>query len=140
MGFSIVMEKIIETFTKKQKYCMVGHNPAYDLIYIYNQFVKQLPDSYAEFAQNWHSNFPNTFDTKVLSFQSDYFGKTSLGKVFEKCDYDKRLKDILKFSFDPQFPNYNGANLSSHYHEAGYDAFMTGVIFAKILKYKQIDE
>lgn len=59
-----------------------------------------------------------------------------MGKVYEKCDYDKRLKDILKFSFDPRFSNYDGANLSSHYHEAGYDALMTGIIFAKILKYK----
>jgi len=32
-----------------------------------------------------------------------------------------------------------GANLSTHYHEAGYDAYMTGVAFAKILKYKEID-
>lgn len=119
---------------------MVGHNPAYDLIYIYNQFIAKLPPTYAEFSKDWHARFPRTYDSKVLSFQSDYFGKTSLGKVYEKCDFDKRLKDILRFSFDPRFPNYEGANLSSHYHEAAYDAFMTGVSFAKILKYKQIDE
>lgn len=36
-------------------------------------------------------------DTKVLSFKSDYFGKTVLGKIYEKCCDDKKLKDIIKF-------------------------------------------
>jgi hypothetical protein len=47
-------------------------------------------------------------DTKVLSFKSDYFGKTVLGKIYEKCSEDKKLKDILKFSFDIKngFTNY----------------------------------
>lgn len=26
-----------------------------------------------------------------------------------------------------------------HYHEAAYDAYMTGYVFAKICKYKEID-
>ena len=119
---------------------MVGHNPAYDLLFIYNQFVGKLPPDYSKFAESWHKNFPRSFDTKVLSFQSDYFGKTMLGKVYEKCEYDKRLKDILQYTFDPRFMNYSDANLSTHYHEAGYDAYMTGIVFSKILKYKQIDE
>ncbi len=28
----------------------------------------------------------------------------------------------------------------SHYHEAAYDAYMTGVCFAKILKFKEFDK
>lgn len=47
---------------------MVGHNPAYDLLYIFNQFVEKLPGTYPEFAQKWHANFPRTYDTKVLSY------------------------------------------------------------------------
>ena len=83
--------------------------------------------------------FPRTFDTKVLSFRADYFGKTILNKVYEKCHNDKRLDDILKFKFDLKndFINYQGN--SDRSHEAAYDAYMTGYIFAKILKYKEID-
>ena len=114
----------------------------YDIIYMYNQFIGKLPDSYAEFSREWYKLFPLTMDTKVLSYQADYFGKTILGKVFEKCQNDKRLKEIIDFKFDEKngFGNYVGTELLSHYHEAAYDAYMTGYAFAKVLKYKEIDE
>ena len=57
----------------------------YDIIYVYNQFVGPLPATYAEFSQSWFKLFPMTYDTKVLSYRANYFGKTMLGKVFEKC-------------------------------------------------------
>ena len=47
LGFSYVIEQIIEAFQKNPYYCVVGHNPAFDLLYIYNQFVGKLPESYA---------------------------------------------------------------------------------------------
>ena len=112
----------------------------YDVLYFYNQFVGPLPNTYEDFTKEWHEIFPATFDTKVLSFKSDYFGKTILGKIFEKCQGDKRLKDILAMDFGSGFDNYRGSELLSHYHEAAYDAYMTGYAFAKILKYKEIDE
>jgi hypothetical protein len=83
-----------------------------------------------------------TFDTKVLSFKSDYFGKTVLGKIYEKCQEDKRLKDVLHFEYDKKngFVNYLGSGVADCYHEAAFDAMMTGYVYAKILKYKEIDE
>lgn len=114
----------------------------YDIIYFYNQFVGPLPETYEEFIKQWHQRFPRIFDTKVLSFQSEYFGKTALGNIFEKCKFDKKLNDIIDFQFDIKngFKNYEGSELLSHYHEAAYDAYMTGYIFVKILKYKEIDQ
>jgi hypothetical protein len=114
----------------------------YDLLYFYNQFIGPLPDTYEQFTHEWNSRFPSTFDTKVLSFKADYFGKTVLGKVYEKCQEDKRLKDILGFCYDDAngFVNYMGSSLQDCYHEAAFDAMMTGYVFAKILKYKEIDE
>jgi hypothetical protein len=32
------------------------------------------------------------YDNKVLSSAAEYFGRTDLGKVYEKCLYDERLK------------------------------------------------
>lgn len=114
----------------------------YDIIYFYNQFIGPLPATYQQFITQWHALFPCVFDTKTLSFQADYFGKTILGKVFEKCEQDKRLKDILAFKFDLKngFKNYQGAERLAHYHEAGYDSMMTGFCFGKIIKYKEIDD
>lgn len=114
----------------------------YDILYFYNQFIGPLPDTYVGFAKEWFERFPNTFDTKVLSFKADYFGKTALGKVYEKCTFDKKIKDILKFSYDLKngFVNYKNATTETSYHEAAFDSTMTGFIFAKILKYKEIDD
>lgn len=86
--------------------------------------------------------FPHVYDTKVLSCLSDYFGRTDLGKVYEKCTTDRGMQGIITIHFDRQkgFVNYDGAALLAHYHEAAYDAFMTGVSFANILKFKEIQE
>lgn len=133
---------MIEVFKTKKNCPIIGHNMMYDVIYFYNQFIGPLPETYEEFVKLWYDRFPLTFDTKVLSYNADYFGKTILGKIYEKCEADKRLKDILYFQFDLNsgFGNYYGAAALSHYHEAAYDAYMTGYVYAKILKYKEIDE
>jgi hypothetical protein len=141
LGFSVVVEAMIEA-QKTRVVPVIGHNMMYDLLYFYDQFIGPLPDTYEQFAKEWNSRFPSTFDTKVLSFKADYFGKTVLGKVYEKCQEDKRLKDILGFVYDQKngFVNYLDSSIQDHYHEAAFDAMMTGCAFAKILKYKEIDE
>lgn len=92
MGLSLVIEEII-----KSKKPLVGHNPMYDWLYIYNQFVAPLPDTYSEFIKEWNSKFPLTFDSKVLAFKSMAFYRTSLGDVFDKCTNDDKFKKMLKF-------------------------------------------
>lgn len=38
------------------------------------------------------------------------------------------------------FSNYEGTELLSHYHEAAYDSYMTGVAYGHVLKMKEIDD
>ena len=54
---------------------------------------------------------------------------------------DDRYKKNLRFRFDLKngFVNYEGTGMLSHYHEAAYDAHMTGVVFGHILKLKEMD-
>ena len=123
----------------------------YDIIYLLNQFVMPLPGTYEDFINEvtshllqtiqWHSLFPHVYDTKVLATTSEYFGRTDLGKIYEKCVNDNRLRQLLQISFDTHngFSNYDGSDLLAHYHEAAYDAYMTGYAFAKIIKYKEYD-
>ena len=68
------------------------------------------------------------------------FSKTSLGECFKKCESDDKFKHNLRFEYDEKngFVNYVGTNALSHYHEAAYDAHMTGFVFAHVLKAKQI--
>lgn len=69
------------------------------------------------------------------------FFKTSLGELFDKCTNEDKFKQNLKFRFDTKngFTNYEGTEMLSHYHEAAYDAHMTGVVFGHILKFKEIE-
>lgn len=43
----------------------------------------------------------------------------------------------LGFDLDNGFGNYEGTGTLSHYHEAAYDAYMTGFSFLYILKFKE---
>lgn len=55
--------------------------------------------------------FPLVYDNKVLSSAAEYFGRTDLGKVFEKCTNDERIKNSgMKIAFDLRngFSNYEG--------------------------------
>ena len=95
MGFSLAIEAIINA-----KVPVIGHNCMYDWLYLYNQFIDRLPDTYMEFAKSWNEKFPKTYDTKVLAFNSKHFFKTSLGQIFEKCGADEKCKNNIKFKFD----------------------------------------
>jgi hypothetical protein len=110
----------------------------YDWLYVYNQFIAQLPDTFDEFRTEWLKYFPNTFDNKVLAYQCGQFGRTSLGDLFDKCTNDAKFKDLCLFRFDTVNGccNYEGTQMLSHYHEAAYDAHMTGVVFQTILQMK----
>lgn len=62
-----------------------------------------------------------------------------MGQVYEKCTNDDKFKGNMRFKFDSQCNSYEGQGLLSHYHEAAYDAHMTGVVFMHILKHKEIE-
>lgn len=53
MGFSLVVELLMNA-----KKTLIGHNMIYDIIYLYNQFIDELPETYEEFIQEWHNRFP----------------------------------------------------------------------------------
>lgn len=114
----------------------------YDWLYVYNQFVGPLPETYLQFSQEWNANFPHTYDTKVLAYNSKAFYNTSLGQVYEKVTNDDKFKSNLKWRFDTKnaCTNYDGTALLSHYHEAAYDAHMTGVVYMHLLKHKEIEQ
>ena len=61
--------------------------------------------------------------------------------MYEKCTSDGKFKDNLRCRFDTknQCSNYEGQALLSHYHEAAYDAHMTGIAFMQIIKFKEVE-
>ena len=65
----------------------------------------------------------------------NYFGSTALGKLHKKCQDDPKFKVNLTINYADGMTDGGKAA-----HDAGYDAYMTGCVFAHIMKYKEIDE
>ena len=68
------------------------------------------------------------FDSKMLT-------STDLGGLYTKVFSHKSLKNLLKFEFEVGFEWYKDTSMC---HEAGYDAYMTGVVFTILMKYREI--
>lgn len=136
MGFSLVIEAIIAA-----KKPLIGHNCMYDWLYVYNQFIGPLPETFADFAEKWHEMFPHTFDNKVLCANAKAFYNTTLGTLYDNVTSNEKFKHNLNFRFDTHnsFTSYDGSTLLQHYHEAAYDAHMTGVVFTHVAKFKELD-
>lgn len=63
------------------------------------------------------------------------FDRTDLGSVYKKCCNEPELQSVeFEFPLDEGYDRYTTMEQA---HEAAYDAYMTGYIFAKIAKHKQ---
>lgn len=71
-GFTKIFEKIWECKAK-----VIGHNSFLDLLYIYQSFVGDLPESYFDFKKAINNGFPHYYDTKYLSNQPQFREKLS---------------------------------------------------------------
>ena len=127
MGFSRVIAELI-----KAKRPLVGHNMFLDMLFVYNQFIADLPPTLGEFTESWLSKFPLTFDTKVLATGLSLFPKTNLQFMAGQFFQAKKFDSLCKFCFSAGFDLYLG---HEQLHEAGYDSYLTGVCFCYMLKY-----
>lgn len=126
----------------KSKKPVIGHNMIYDVAFMYHQFFKPLPETYAQFAESVNREFlPNLYDTKTLSLHAGSLAKSDLQYLYKKCSQDKKYNNNLCFEADcknnhPIFSVYeqNGGQG----HDAGFDAFMTGLVFATLSKFIEI--
>lgn len=132
---------------------IIGHNCLLDFAHIHSKFITPLPQTLVEFAASLHKQFPYIIDTKYLlksapSLQSLMKNKsTSLSAAFTHmcrriaCT-SKTLNVIANSSVKVVVPTelqrYTDGD-SDAKHEAGYDAFMTGCIFAQACNHLDID-
>ena len=140
VGFTKVIKMLIEA-----KKPLIGHNPQYDFAFMYEKFVAPLPDSFIEFCAAWRQNFPEIYDTKCCFYELDKDPermRSTLQDVFKKASNpnDKKFSNNLKIIFDgeasPEFEKYLNVQ---QLHDAGYDAYMTGYVFAMITKRLEIE-
>ncbi|XP_075035890.1 poly(A)-specific ribonuclease PARN isoform X2 [Mixophyes fleayi] len=129
VGFS----RIIHAISTSGK-LVVGHNMLLDVMHTIHQFFCQLPDELNEFKEVTTCVFPRVLDTKLMATTQPFkeiIYNTSLAEL------EKRLKEAPfkppKVESADDFPSYNTA--SEQLHEAGYDAYITGLCFISMANY-----
>jgi poly(A)-specific ribonuclease len=143
VGFQRVWQLLLDS-----KRPMVGHNCFCDLLFLYTHFqAAKLPDTINEFKMTFSKLFPTIFDTKFMVNQSQFmfappnnprFKETHLAALYETLKGETTTMSSSSspmIAFAAEFQKY--ANLSSSddkSHEAAFDAYMTGFIFAHLLK------
>lgn len=128
LGFSRIIELII-----KAKKPIIGHNMFLDIMFLYQQFIADLPDTLEEFVHNFGFYFPVMYDTKAMAETLGFFTQTTLNAMSNKCTSDKKFQNYLEFEYDltSGFDKYIS---KTALHEAGYDSYITGVCFASFVK------
>uniref|UniRef100_L7M4H9 Putative polya-specific ribonuclease parn n=1 Tax=Rhipicephalus pulchellus TaxID=72859 RepID=L7M4H9_RHIPC len=116
--------RVLELLASSGK-LIVGHNMLLDIMHLLSQFVDDLPKDYNEFKSMVRAAFPCLVDTKVLASDDaikDSFVTTALELLL------KQLRN--RPSCVPPVESENGYGYSlnqTKYHEAGYDAYVTGM-------------
>ncbi|XP_006015586.1 poly(A)-specific ribonuclease PARN isoform X2 [Alligator sinensis] len=129
VGFS----RVIHAIANSGK-LVIGHNMLLDVMHTIHQFYCPLPDDLNEFKEVTSCVFPRLLDTKLMASTQPFkelINNTSLAEL------EKRLKEI---PFNPPkvdsaegFPSYDTA--SEQLHEAGYDAYITGLCFISMANF-----
>ena len=123
LGFSRVIRKL------SQSDCpLLGHNMILDLAHTINQFCQPLPDSYLDFKSLANSLFPNIIDTKLMANTSPFKQEilnSSLEELFKAVQQSPY--SLPRLTARSAELGYSQA--AEKYHEAAYDAFVTGLCF-----------
>ena len=116
-----------------------------DLCFMFENFYRQLPFDFEDFKSQVHDNFPLIIDTKLIAQTSPLIQTyvkntvlTDMAKVFQ----DSPFSDP-KVVYGREFTNYvvdtemeEGQEAGGREHEAGYDAYITGLSLLRM--YSQI--
>lgn len=119
---------------------MIGHNSFFDLMYIMNSFVAELPTSYIKFKEEANIGFPQYYDTKYLSSRKEFdglFGSGTSLEELQKVILSERFQTtgkLFEVRLAEQFRDYdwNSSTNKVRLHEAGYDSYLTGWVFYQL--------
>ncbi|MQM05175.1 hypothetical protein Taro_037987 [Colocasia esculenta] len=149
LGSAVGFRHVVDFISSEEK-LLVGHNCFLDIAHVYRKFVGPLPSSITEFASAVNKIFPHIVDTKHLLKVDPVLqrlmkkNKTSLSSAFSLlCPYvpfasqgsGSDSHSYIKIEVQTDISgSHSGAK-----HEAGYDAFMTGCVFAQACHHLGVD-
>ncbi|XP_028319501.1 poly(A)-specific ribonuclease PARN [Gouania willdenowi] len=129
VGFS----RVIHAISKSSK-LVVGHNMLLDVMHSIHQFYCPLPEDLQDFKEVTMCVFPRLLDTKLMASTQpfkDLITNTSLAEL-EKQSKETPFKSPQVETAEG-FPSYDTAQ--EQLHEAGYDAYITGLCFISMANY-----
>ena len=148
VGFQRIFSALVDA-----KRPLVGHAVSFDLLFALSHFHGPLPRSYPKLKEIVYGLFPSLFDTQFLASSDVFkfapqdagpgsprqyrFGSKALcelHKVFadEAAAAMKDAKPTVEVTFAPGHDRYSPD--CNAFHEAGYDAYITGCVFAHMAK------
>ncbi|CAH3997884.1 poly(A)-specific ribonuclease PARN-like [Pieris brassicae] len=122
IGFS----KIARLISQSGK-LVIGHNMLLDLLHTLNHFFQPLPVDYSSFKEFAHCMFPRVLDTKYMSSLPPFKDKLT-SSILQHL-----LVTLSQRPFSmPEIDSVDGRGYRQtphKQHEAGYDAYVTGLCF-----------
>ncbi|KAJ2503231.1 hypothetical protein GGH96_000483 [Coemansia sp. RSA 1972] len=121
--------RIIDLLSASRK-PIIGHNMLLDVLHALQKFVSDLPPLRTDVERDIAQFLPVLIDTKYIiestpSVKARY-GTSSLDEIAPVLEQEGNAS----IRFHPRFTR----NVSHSMHEAGYDAYMTGATFIRLLK------
>ncbi|CAG9326683.1 unnamed protein product [Blepharisma stoltei] len=118
---------------------LIGHNMITDLLQFHDKLIAPLPMSVKNFALKLNSKFPTIIDTKYIiqssSLLKHYFNITKKqGANLSECY--KAIEKDSEFSNLKVTQPFN--NEETNFHNAGFDSYITGALFIRILQILKI--
>lgn len=118
---------------------VVGHNLLFDLMFTLRWLDGPLADSYEGFRERIHDLIPFIYDTKFVEW-SGVLGAVQTDTALDQCfarykpaaasDADEEHAARVAVAVSPDMREV--VNLDSgNFHNAGYDAYCTGFVFAQ---------
>ena len=129
VGFTQVVKMISQSGK-----LVVGHNMFLDLIHVIEQFLFPLPEQFEDFKATISAIFPRLVDTKVMANTQpfrDLIPSSMLADLVKNVS--KKPFQKVAVQFDKGFSDYGDSDEKPH--EAGYDAYITGLAFLSMANY-----
>eukprot|EP01102_Stenamoeba_stenopodia_P005043 TRINITY_DN15546_c0_g1_i1.p1 TRINITY_DN15546_c0_g1~~TRINITY_DN15546_c0_g1_i1.p1 ORF type:complete len:550 (+),score=125.28 TRINITY_DN15546_c0_g1_i1:168-1817(+) len=130
---TIGFRRVIELLRDSKK-PLIGYNMLRDLANAYHLFYKPLPDSCDQFKASLHTLFPKLYDVRFIASnhsELDVHYARSLVDIYFMLNVSK-YHDSPKIVHADNFDRYK-EDESKFAHEAGFDAFMTGAAYLRMM-------
>lgn len=149
---------------RDKKLPLVGHNCLYDLLFLLEHFEQPLPEAWADFKTLVSTNFPIIVDTKAFAPRAGFpERRTALDQCYEAVQASQGAQVRFARGFGKYGPEESSSSddsedgevndeartaafraaldaprrdprTSQRFHEAGWDAYTTGVVYLRLLE------